>query len=384
MKIERIDQPEKMKWCAEQLQQVQQLALDLEFDKNRYRYGFQLCLMQIAAQDTCYIIDPLSAGVEVNLLFPLFEDERIEKVVFAFGEDLRLLHTLGCFPRGLYDLRQSMSLLNYPPASLSTLLEEVLGVQSVKSAQNSNWFTRPLTDTQVEYAADDVRYLIALKEKIAVEAETKGITAWVDEENRFAEEQDYSNTAFNEVFRAKDKFGHSAYSWHIMEKLLNFREELAEEINRPGYQVIHKDYLLELSQNDAALKNWKQVKGIHPTIRNDKTFNRIQLLLDHAHASAKEKQLSTTDEAIPKLSYEELREKRKKSAEVERLKQEVFVPLKERMIQHYGENAVTFMLSNRALTDILYGNKEQHLRQYKKDLLLKYAAELNISVEQFL
>lgn len=384
MKIERIESEKQLEWCFNQLKPARQLAVDLEFDKNRYRYGFQLCLMQIAANDTCYIIDPLTEGVSVKKLFPLFEDPDIEKVVFAFGEDLRLLHTMGCFPRGLYDLRSAISLLNYPPASLTNLLDEILGVQVAKSAQNSNWFLRPLTDDQIEYAADDVRHLAALKNEVEKEAKTKGISEWIAEENKFAEEQDFADTADNEVFRAKDKIGHSQYSWYVLESLLHFREQLAKDINRPSFQVIHKDYLNELTLDPSALEKWYDVRGIHRAVKNEKTRKQLQAVLSEARLAAAEKQLSESDDAIPRLSVEELKERRRKSAEAEKVKQEVFLPVKKQIVRNYGENAATFMLSNRAISDILYGHKVQHLRPYKRKLLLKYAEELNLNIGEYL
>ena len=39
-----------------ELYQTNEVALDLEFDRNRYGYGFQLCLIQCQVDSTCYII----------------------------------------------------------------------------------------------------------------------------------------------------------------------------------------------------------------------------------------------------------------------------------------------------------------------------------------
>ncbi|MEL0010162.1 MAG: hypothetical protein VW868_01210, partial [Bacteroidota bacterium] len=35
------------------------LGLDLEFDRNRYGYGFNICLIQCYIDSTCFIIDPI-------------------------------------------------------------------------------------------------------------------------------------------------------------------------------------------------------------------------------------------------------------------------------------------------------------------------------------
>lgn len=383
MEIQLIQTAQQLEQCIDQLNHSRRLSIDLEFDKNRFRYGFQLCLMQIAAEEGCFVIDPLAGGVDIKRLFPILESDSSEKVVFAFGEDIRLLHTLGCFPKGLYDLRTATSLLNYPPASLTNLLDEILGIQVGKSAQNSNWFIRPLTQPQIEYAADDVRYLSQLKDWVEEAAREKGILSWIQEENEFLENQDFAGTSNNELFRTKDKMGHSEYSWYVLEALLNFRENLAKEINRPSYQIFHKDFLNELSQDPDAINKWDATPGIHRSMKNDHVKRQLKAVVLEAHHAAHEKKLSESSLEVPRLSPEELRERRRESTRVENIKQSVFVPIKQRIIQDYGENAATFMLSNRAIMELLSGNKSL-LRNYKRDLLLKYGRELNLEVEKYL
>lgn len=362
---------------------AKELAIDLEFDKNRFRYGFNLCLMQIAAGDVCFVIDPLAQGVKVDPLFPVLENPEVDKLVFAFGEDLRLLHYLGCFPKGLSDLKTATSLLNYPPASLTNLLDEILDVQLGQSAQNSNWFKRPLTENQVEYAADDVRYLQALKVRVMKEARQRGIEAWVEEENAYLDTLSYADVANNEMYRTKDKLGQSEFDWFVLKRLFEFREKLAQKVNRPSYQIFHKDFLTELAKDSSAIRKWNSVKGIHRAVNNSKVRSQLQAELDAAVRDAKAQNKSKSELAIPKPSPEETRRRRAEKAEMERVKQQVFAPLKKKLIADYGENAATFMLSNRVIMDIIGGDKSS-LRNYKRELLEKYAGELGLDVEQYL
>ena len=169
--------------CVSQLNAAESFSIDLEFDKNHYRYGFNLCLMQILCDGQCYLIDPLSKGLDIALVFPPIENPEIIKVVYTFGEDLRLLHNLGCSPKNIFDLSIAASLLDYQQASLSNILNTVLGIEVGKSAQKSNWFLRPLTDRQMQYAAEDVLHLPALKKALDQLAETRGVMPWIKEEN---------------------------------------------------------------------------------------------------------------------------------------------------------------------------------------------------------
>jgi len=164
--VQIITHQEELESITENLSNVSRIAADLEFDKNYYRYGFNLCLVQLFDGENCYLVDPLSDDLNIKSIFPVLEDPEIEIITFAFGEDLRLLHSLGCFPKNIYDIDIATSLLNYEPGSLTKLLDEAIDVDTGKSSQTSNWFQRPLTDQQKKYAAHDVLHLFDLKDKL--------------------------------------------------------------------------------------------------------------------------------------------------------------------------------------------------------------------------
>jgi ribonuclease D len=59
---------------------------------------------------------------------------------------------------------------------LKDLVKEVLGQDISKQQQSSDWGAAELSDAQKDYAAADVRYLHALKEKLDVRLEREGRT----------------------------------------------------------------------------------------------------------------------------------------------------------------------------------------------------------------
>lgn len=144
--------------CLEHLSQQKEVYLDLEFDKNHFTYGFNLCLMQIASKEECFLIDPIGS-LDMGPMFRLLEDLKIRKYTYAFGEDLRLLHHLGCMIKNVGDLATARTLLNEEHVSLNSLIEDITGKSLPKSQQKSNWSKRPLTEEQLKYAAVDVVYL---------------------------------------------------------------------------------------------------------------------------------------------------------------------------------------------------------------------------------
>lgn len=383
MKSQYISRNRDLAHCITFLSKTDAIAIDLEFDKNRYRYGFNLCLVQIFADGQCFLIDPLSEQLDIENLFPLLEDPDIEKVTFAFGEDLRLLHSLGCFPQHIFDLKIAASLLNYPPLSLSNLLKEVLDVETEKSSQNSNWYARPLSDRQRKYAADDVRYLLELRSVLNQEAADREIDSWIREENEKLEQLDYSDVDDSTYIRKKDKNGLSEFEWFRFKQLLEFREELAKRFNRPNYQIIDKNYLKELVTGAATLQEWNSVKGIFRKVRTHEIRKQISDLLAESAQTALRMELSDERPAIKPLSREECRIQRQERTRINRIKDELFSPIKSRIAEDYGDEAACFMLSNRSITNIIMGNVDS-LESYKRALIEDYARELDKNVEPIL
>ncbi|MFN4152481.1 MAG: ribonuclease D, partial [Candidatus Sericytochromatia bacterium] len=119
--IEYINNNKLLDSCIKYLSSVNSFAFDLEFDHYRFSYGFNLCLIQIATDKRCFVIDPISK-IDLNPLFDLFEDEKILKIVHSSGEDLRLLNQMNCYPKNLFDTDIVTKFLNYDLTSLSAML----------------------------------------------------------------------------------------------------------------------------------------------------------------------------------------------------------------------------------------------------------------------
>lgn len=365
----------------DEIQHTGELAIDLEFDKNRYRYGFNLCLMQLATRKSCFIVDPLAQSIEVNKLFPSLESASILKTVFAFGEDLRLLHALGCIPKNVYDLSNAALLLNYAPQSLSNLILEVLGITVGKSAQNSNWFKRPLSDTQLEYAADDVLYLHELREYFEVLSQKKGVSGWIHEENERIDHMRYTDLESAELYREKDKHGLTEARWQVYKRLTDFREALAKQNNRPGYQIISREYLLELAADFGRINDWNTAR-VMPSLHNEKIRKQLKDLMNTAMEEALKSGYSDELPAIKKLSREDYLAMRKKQQQAEEAKQHIFKPIKSAIEKDYGEHTATFILSRRIM-DTVIGGGINDLPQYRQNLIKEYALNLKLDVSSY-
>ncbi len=381
--IKQVETNKELESCIEHLQTVTEFGIDLEFDKNRFRYGFNLCLMQIFSGEICFIIDPLSKGLEIEKIFPVLENPQIQKITFAFGEDLRLLHSLGCFPKNIYDTTNAIKLLNHPQKSLSFMLNEILGIPEGDSAQMSNWFKRPLTEKQVTYAAEDVLHLLELKKELEKRAKAKEISDWVAQENDILSQVNYADAEDNMIYRKKDKKDLTQHEWFLMKALIDFRETIAQKYNKPSHQIVSNDILKDYAQNPARAKKWEFERGVFRGIKNGSYQNKITQLLQKASNEAKKQGLSQTDSAIEPLSRENYNKFRKSREREEELKATVFKPIQQEIAKDYGDNAAFFILSNKSMSSIISKNVE-FFPEYKAHLLIKYAEKLDLDVGEFL
>ena len=355
------------------------IFIDFEFDKNHFRYGFNLCLVQLYFKEKCYLIDPLNE-LSIEQLFPVFEQEDILKVCFSFGEDLRLLHYLGCFPKGLIDLSVVRSLLNKPVLSLTNLISEVLGHDVGGSQQKSNWFLRPLTKAQCIYAAEDVVFLSKLYQQLMEELESHQRVEWLREEMNFVVNQDFSQEPVGFQLKAKDRKEFKLWEWMRYEKLIEFRERIAIRVDRPSYKVINKNYLIDLAKKNTPVSTWEASKHVYPSYRNKQTRQKVVDLLNEVEEQIK--RLEDPDLPAYEAKKAPLRlmnvYNRKQSSQ---FKETFFDPLRPVLKEQYGEHFVNFAFSNRRIEAVCRGELE--LLPYQKTIFKTLASQFKLSVPPF-
>ncbi len=142
------------RWAGQPL-----VALDTEFIRERTYYP-QLALVQLAIPDDILLVDPLVPGMDAALR-PLLVDPAVTKLMHSASEDLQALMR-GCasLPAPLFDTQVAAALVGLGAGlGYQKLVEQVTGITLAKGETRSDWLRRPLSAAQLEYAADDVRYL---------------------------------------------------------------------------------------------------------------------------------------------------------------------------------------------------------------------------------
>ncbi|RTL53885.1 MAG: ribonuclease D [Bradyrhizobiaceae bacterium] len=130
----------------------------------------RLCVVQLSNGDGTADVVQIPAGhTDAPNLKKLLGDPKITKI-FHFGRfDIAVLyHAFGVLPQPVYCTKIVSKLVRtYTDRhGLKDLTREVLGVEISKQQQSSDWGAASLSEAQLTYAASDVLYLHALREKL--------------------------------------------------------------------------------------------------------------------------------------------------------------------------------------------------------------------------
>lgn len=157
---------EKLAEICEQARQKPAVALDTEFIRTRSFYP-KLGLIQLYDGQNVSLIDPL----EISYFTPFSEllaDRNVTKVLHSCSEDLEVFsHYFKQLPTPLFDTQIVAHFLGLGASlGFAKLVEHFLNVSIDKGASRTDWLLRPLSDSQLEYAAADVWYLLPIFEQL--------------------------------------------------------------------------------------------------------------------------------------------------------------------------------------------------------------------------
>jgi ribonuclease D len=325
------------------------------------------------------VIDGLT-GLDLSPLYALFESPGIQKIVHAPGEDLRLLHSLGCYPKNLFDTEVAARLLNYEPTSLTVLLRDKLNFQMDKKQQRSNWLRRPLSQAQVQYAAEDVIWLHPLKAILEAEAAERELLPFVREEQEMLSTTIYTAVAKTNFLKPSDPYTLSPREQYIANELLRYRDSLARHMNRPAYQVMSEELVRELATGTCPPESIVQSPGVHPRFKNHRFVAQLQKHLEQAGKVADAQNLSSQKQRRPKPTTAQHAAMRKAADDREK----IFAPIKQALEQQFGVHAAKFMLSNKMVSSLLNGSVTlQELPAYRQVLIRDIAAAAGIHLDRY-
>ncbi len=240
------------------------VALDTEFLREK-TYWPRLCLIQLATPDIVACIDTLALVDLSPLLEVIYEPQRTV-ILHAASQDIEILNRLyGTPPPSLFDTQIAAAFLGYgDQIGYASLIQTLLGVQLDKSATRTNWEARPLSQAQLSYAANDVRYLGEAYPRMLAELTRKGRLHWVQEEfARLSDPQTYGIDPEHMWTRIKGHARLQPRQLAALRALAAWREREAIDQDRPRRHILGDTPLLALAQGlPKTRQELKRLRGL--------------------------------------------------------------------------------------------------------------------------
>jgi len=247
------------------------VALDTEFMRVDTFYPIA-GLLQVSEGARAYLIDPLLID-DWSSFAALLEDREVVKVVHACSEDLEvLLRLTGSLPAPLFDSQLAAGYLNLGfSMGYSRLVQAVLDIELPKGETRSDWLQRPLSDTQVSYAAEDVVHLAELYRRLQDKLPAEK-NAWILEDGAELVANLGREIPAEEAYRdAKLAWKLSRAQLAVLRALCTWRERQARARNQPRNRILREHSLWPLArQQPSDLVSLARIEDMHPkTVRQD-------------------------------------------------------------------------------------------------------------------
>lgn len=282
--IEYIDTPAKLSEICTRIKSAPWIALDTEFLREKTYYP-KFCLLQIATPSWVACVDPI-ALTQLDELFDVLYQPEIIKVLHSSRQDLEIFYQLtGKLPVPIFDTQVAAPLLGYQDnPGYAMLVSHLLNVNLNKAHTRADWSKRPLTEAEIQYAADDVIYLCKIYQTMRDKLSALGRLDWLQPD--FAE---LSNPALYEVLpenawrKIKGKNKLTGKQLSIIQALAEWRERTAQRENRPKSWLIRDELLFDIAKlQPETIGDLTQIRGI-----NERTVNRYGAALCKIISAAK-------------------------------------------------------------------------------------------------
>lgn len=244
-----ITDADSLKSLCFELAQGDWVTLDTEFLREK-TYRPKLCLVQLGNADIIACVDPLAID-DLSPLYALMADNSVVKVLHAASQDLEIFYQdMGTVPSPIFDTQIAASLLGHgEQVGYGKLVELVCKTQLDKSQSRTDWSRRPLSEKQITYAADDVRYLRDVYHQLSSELTNLGRTEWLRADfDAMTQPEKYQPDLESVWKRVKQHNRLKGVQLAVLKQLAQWREEKAVEKDKPRKWMGSDDLLIDLSR----------------------------------------------------------------------------------------------------------------------------------------
>ena len=241
-------------------------GLDTEFIKVDTLWP-KLGVFQINVNDQIYLLD----GTSLNLSAfweKLFKAQ--QNIFHACSEDIDLIYHYAQKKNldNVFDTQVGMSFLGHGlQVSYQNALKTMLNVDIDKGQTRSDWLARPLSDEQLNYAANDVLYLMQLADKVKTDLKQHYLLDFAHEDCRNLTQEIGEETPLELLYQDVGNYRHSRRQLMQLQQLAVWREQMVKALNQPRSFILRNSTMLDLVEKNP--KNQFQlstIKDLRPHI----------------------------------------------------------------------------------------------------------------------
>ena len=238
------------KFCGEITQNSNYVAIDTEFIRINTYYP-ELCLLQLAYKKNnnknIIVLDVFKKEINYEPFIDILKNKKITKVLHAGRQDCEIFLNLFSFlPQNIFDTQVAAMVCGIgDQESYENLAMNFLNVKIDKTYQFMDWSKRPLSKSQINYAANDVFYLCDIYEKQKELLRKLNRNDWIIEENQKLTKKITYDHNLASIYK-KIRFNKTSKNKNLIFELLDIREKIAKKFNLPRNQVIKDVNLINL------------------------------------------------------------------------------------------------------------------------------------------
>ena len=242
------------------------LAVDTEFVRER-TYFHKVGLIQVAGKNECAAIDPILLD-DLSPLLEILKDPNKTKVFHAARQDLEILVRLcGQVIPPVFDTQIAAALVGWgSQISFAKLIQKALGKHIHKTETYTDWCRRPLSQNQIQYAIDDVRYLMPAYESLLEKLKQLNRSNWMK-----GEVSNWENSATfalpdpqTRYMKIKSLRSLKPRNMAVLRELAAWRERLAVTRDCLAKSIVRDETLLEIARKmPADIKDLSSIRGFY-------------------------------------------------------------------------------------------------------------------------
>jgi ribonuclease D len=187
------------------------------------------------------------------------------------------------------------------PISLSRLVNELMGVHLGKGLTFTHWDQRPLSAVQLRYAADDVRYLPAIRAELGARLEALGHAAWAREEcEAMCDARQYGFNPDVQYLRVRGAHSLEPKNLAVLRELTIWRDAAARAHDLPPRAFLRDEVLADLARSPVkSVEKLSRVRGLPRPVEHEYGTQIVEATLKALAMPAQERPQPRSSEETP-------------------------------------------------------------------------------------